>query len=200
MVVSGWNKNRHVPEGILNPFENKLNEKYMQHGSPRCYTMRCAKIPSTARKLPQKHRRLKYSMLPIPNWPGSIFISNRKWLRHTNNTTHNIHTRPFCARCGPYSLRCAKTTATTLNSQHCQPVDKLPIEKTGEAPVWCLHTLIWLSSGVQSFVTLRKCIAATVNKFWRSDEQYKRWPFCLNFRLGSINNIQLPVWKQSARQ
>ena len=38
-------------------------------------------------------------------------------------------------------------------SQHCQPVppqvDKLPIEKTGEAPVWCLHTLIWLSSRVQ---------------------------------------------------
>ena len=36
-MVSGWNKNRHVPEGIPNLFENKLNEKYMQHGSPRCF-------------------------------------------------------------------------------------------------------------------------------------------------------------------
>ena len=115
MVVSGWNKNRHVPEGILNPFGNKLNEKFMQHGSPRCYTMRCAEIPSTARKLPQKHRRLKYSMLPISNWPGSIFFSSRKWLRHTNhNTTHDIHTLLFCARLGPYSVGCAKTSATTL--------------------------------------------------------------------------------------
>ena len=115
MIVSGWNKNRNVPEGILNSFGNKLNEKYMQHGSPRCYTMRCAKIPSTVRKLPQKHRRLNYSMLPIPNWPGSIYFSNQKWLRHTNhNMTNNIHARPFCARCGPYSVRCAKTTATTL--------------------------------------------------------------------------------------
>ena len=54
-------------------------------------------------------------------------------------------------------------------SQHCQPVpspvDKLPIEKTGEAPVWYLHTLIWLSSGVQSICDTKKCMAATVNKF-----------------------------------
>ena len=28
------------------------------------------------------------------------------------------------------------------------PVHKLPIEKTGEVPVWCLPTLIWLSSCV----------------------------------------------------
>ena len=73
-IVSGWNKNTHVPEGSLNPFGNKLNEKYRQHGSPRCYTMRCAKIPWNAWKLPQKHGRLKYSILPIPNWPGSIFF------------------------------------------------------------------------------------------------------------------------------
>ena len=50
------------------------------------------------------------------------------------------------------------------SSQHCQPalstgpvpVDKLPIEKTGEAPVWCLHILIWLSSGVQSIYDAEK--------------------------------------------
>ena len=45
-------------------------------------------------------------------------------------------------------------------SQHFQPVpppvDKLPIEKTGEAPVWYLHTLIWLSSGVQSICDAEK--------------------------------------------
>ena len=47
-----------------------------------------------------------------------------------------------------------------LGSQHCQsvppPVDKLPIEKAGKAPVWCLHTLIWLSSGVQSMFDAEK--------------------------------------------
>ena len=90
----------------------KLNEKYMQHGSPCCYTTQCEKIPPTARKLPQKHRRLICSMLPIPNSPGSIFVSNRKWLRHTNhNATHAIHTRVFFARCGPYSLSCTKITS-----------------------------------------------------------------------------------------
>ena len=26
-------------------------------------------------------------MLPIPNRPGSIFLSKRKWLRHNNHTT-----------------------------------------------------------------------------------------------------------------
>ena len=76
MVVSGWNKNKTCAGRNPKLFGNKLNEKYMQHGCPRCYTMRCAKIPSTARKLPQKHRRLKYSMLPIPNSPGSIFFLN----------------------------------------------------------------------------------------------------------------------------
>ena len=35
-------------------------------------------------------------------------------------------------------------------------VVKLPIEKTGEAPVWCLHTLIWLSSSVQSICDAEK--------------------------------------------
>ena len=108
-------KSGHVLKEILNPLGNKLNEKYMQHGSPRCYTMLCVKIPSTARQLPQKHRRLKYSMLPISNWPGSVLFSNQKWLGHTNhNMTHDIHTRVFCVRCGPYFLRCEKTTATTL--------------------------------------------------------------------------------------
>ena len=47
-----------------------------------------------------------------------------------------------------------------LFSQHCQPfpppADKLPIEKTGEAPVWCLHTLIWLSRDVQSICDAEK--------------------------------------------
>ena len=50
-----------------------------------------------------------------------------------------------------------------ITSQHCQPVphpvDKLPIKKTGEAPVWSLHTLIWLSSmssGVQSICDAEK--------------------------------------------
>ena len=45
-------------------------------------------------------------------------------------------------------------------SQHCQPVplpvDKLSIEKTGEAPVWCLHTLSWPSSAVQSICDAEK--------------------------------------------
>ena len=36
------------------------------------------------------------------------------------------------------------------------PVDKLLIEKTVEAPVWCLHTLTWLSSGVQSICDAEK--------------------------------------------
>ena len=31
----------------INPFGNKLNKKYI-YGSPRCYTVRCAKIPLTA--------------------------------------------------------------------------------------------------------------------------------------------------------
>ena len=35
-------------------------------------------------------------------------------------------------------------------------IDKLPIEKTGEAPAWCMHTLIWLSSGVQSICDAEK--------------------------------------------
>ena len=79
---------------------------------PRTLAWKAAVLTTTLGPPP---RRLKYSMLPIPYWPGSIFFSNRKWLRHTNhNTTHNIHTRPFCARCGLYSGRCAKTTATTL--------------------------------------------------------------------------------------
>ena len=134
MVASGWNKNRHVPEGILNPFGNKRNEKYMQHGSPRCYTMQCTKIPITARK----HRRFNYSMLPIPNWPGSIFFSNRKWLRHTNtkhSTTHNIHTHPFCARCGPYSVRCAKATATTLDVIRKESGEKNFVDTRSSCPV-----------------------------------------------------------------
>ena len=44
----------------------------------------------------------------------------------------------------PSSNHC--TSISGSRSQHCQPVpppvDKLPIEKTGEAPVWCLQTLI----------------------------------------------------------
>ena len=55
MVVSGWNKNRQVPEGILNLFGNKLSEKYMQHGSPRCYTIDAVRenILTCAKTLPK---------------------------------------------------------------------------------------------------------------------------------------------------
>ena len=75
------------------------------------------------------------------------------------------------------------------------PADQLPIEKTCEAPVWCLAALIWLSSGVQSICVPKKCMPATFNKFlwsrWENInngkfesswyEQYKRRLFCLNF-------------------
>ena len=38
---------------------------------------------------------------------------------------------------------------------HC-PADQLPIEKPREAPVWCLASLIWLSSGVHSICDAEK--------------------------------------------
>ena len=67
-----------------------------------------------------------------------------------------------------------------------------PYWKKGEAPVWCLHTLMWLSSGVQSIWDAEKVYGRhTVSRFLRSRqeninnwkfesswyEQYKRHPF-----------------------
>ena len=45
------------------------------------------------------------------------------------------------------------------------PVDKLSIEKTGKAPVWCLHTLVWLSSGVQSICDSEKMYDLSTQPF-----------------------------------
>ena len=52
MVVSGWNKNRHVPKGILNPFGDKINEKIyatwvstLLHNAVRENTLNYAKTP-----------------------------------------------------------------------------------------------------------------------------------------------------------
>ena len=67
IVVSGRNKNRQVPEGILNPFGNKLNEKYMQQSNMGLHAVtQCG-----ARKYPQLREN---SPRNIGDWNTLCFL------------------------------------------------------------------------------------------------------------------------------
>ena len=54
--------------------------------------------------------------------------------------------------------------------------------------MWCLHTLIWLSSGVQSFCDAEKVYGRTVGRFFRSrQENINNWTYSNRAGMNSIN-------------